>query len=168
MSLPGFPRARLAPLLLLVLLVGLAGCGRSAMSVTGTVRYKGQPLPGANVTFIPQDTKGDTVPVAVAITDASGNFQLQSRSGARDQAGVVPGEYRVAVSRYAPPAGMSEQDYQKKIDDEEAAKQKTGYSPVSGVPPKEQMIPAEYADPAKTRLTASVKPGSLSFTFDIP
>ena len=57
------------------LLVGLLGCGPTGKlaSVSGTVRYKGQPLPNAYVAFLPEQS-GERI--ATGTTDSGGRYRL--------------------------------------------------------------------------------------------
>jgi hypothetical protein len=59
----------------LLTLVALAGCGGSTGTVTGRVTFKGQPLAGAVVIFVPEAGIG-----AGGATDSDGRYQLTSRS----------------------------------------------------------------------------------------
>src|SRR4051812_10287496 len=60
---------------------------------TGVVTYKGAPLAGATVTFMPE--KG---PLAMGVTDLKGEFKLNSGS----MPGCAVGPAKVAVSIAAP------------------------------------------------------------------
>lgn len=94
--------------LLMVGLGSIAGCGASAAAglspesfvvVKGQVVMDNRPLDGAMLNFFPLEAKlGDG---ATAVTDASGNYELTT-SGAK---GVLPGSYRVIISRLVDPAG---------------------------------------------------------------
>ena len=80
-----------------VLALGLAGCGDGLkrVAVQGKLTAQGQPLEGAVVQFVPVgSTKGEG---GIGRSDKDGRFSLiGSRAG---DAGLVPGEYRVRVSR---------------------------------------------------------------------
>ena len=80
-----------------VLLASVAGCGDGLrrVHVQGKVTAQGQPVDNAVVSFVPLGaTKGEG---GIARSDRDGNFTLiGSRRGDK---GVVPGEYRVRVSR---------------------------------------------------------------------
>jgi hypothetical protein len=75
-------------------IVLLGGCGnneRNLQPVSGTIRYKGQPLPNASVAFVPDE---NGVRGATATTDHEGRYRLTSfeiNDGAR------VGTYRVAI-----------------------------------------------------------------------
>ena len=119
-----------------LLLVALAGCGGSAgrVAVTGTVTLDGRPLPGAVVTFYPEGETGGLG--GSGRTGPDGRYAL---TAARGGPGVLPGEYRVVVSRLLRPDGSA---------------------PDPGTPPAEsdarETLPAAYLDRASTRLRASV------------
>lgn len=73
----------------------ICGCGRQSgvklVNVTGTVRLDGEPLPGAQVTFVPLVEGGSA---AYGQTDASGNYRLKI---SRDRFGAMPGTNNVFV-----------------------------------------------------------------------
>jgi len=86
-----YPAAALAVL-------GLVGCGGDWLKrvpVKGTVTAKNGPVGRATVVFMPVDsTQGEG---GIGSTDESGNYTLTgSRQGDK---GVVPGKYKVRVSR---------------------------------------------------------------------
>ena len=76
-----------------------SGCSKSETSKTvlpagGTVTMDGQPLAGANLTFIPAD--GTAGQGGTGSTDAAGKYEMTHfRSGK----GVEPGAYRVVISK---------------------------------------------------------------------
>lgn len=72
-------------------LAALAGCGSAYVAVEGTVRLDNQPLPGAQVLFVP---KSGGRP-ATGMTDAAGKFQLTTDA---PNDGARPGEYDVGVT----------------------------------------------------------------------
>jgi hypothetical protein len=81
-----------------VLALTLAGCGGDGLTrvaIQGKLTAKGKPVDNAVVQFIPMgSTKGEG---GIARSDADGNFTMTgSRQGHR---GVVPGDYKVVVSR---------------------------------------------------------------------
>jgi len=77
---------------LLVLLAILGGCGGEAkVPVSGTVKYKDQPLGEVNIVLIRADGK-----TATATTDSSGAFAGLTTDAPQD--GALPGEYKVAIT----------------------------------------------------------------------
>lgn len=90
---------RLGYLVLGAAILAPAGCGGDGLrrvAVQGKVTAKGVPVANATVSFKPQgDTKGEG---GIGTTNAEGAFTLTgSRKGA---SGVVPGKYKVTVSRF--------------------------------------------------------------------
>ena len=87
----------------LIGLVLLVGCNSASVSGTvpvgGKVTYKGAPVEGAIITFVPEG-KGRT---ATATTDAGGVFSLTTV----DASGAMPGKYKVTVDKVVYGAGGS-------------------------------------------------------------
>jgi hypothetical protein len=119
-----------------LLLCGLVGCGGAAgrVEVTGTVTLDGRPLDGATVTFYPEGQTGGLG--GSGRTGPDGRYTL---TDARGGTGVLPGEYRVVVSRLLRPDGSA---------------------PDPAAPPAEsdarETLPAAYHDRDATRLRARV------------
>jgi hypothetical protein len=88
----------LAASLLVGLTVIVLGCG-GPVRVEGKVTRKGKPLAGATVVFIPEAGG----PEAGDVTDEEGKFRLKGTK----QAGVLPGAYRVTVSKKVYPPGVT-------------------------------------------------------------
>ena len=81
-----------------VLLLGLASCGDrlKRVPVQGKVSALGAPLANATIQFLPADTtKGEG---GIGTADQDGNFTLTGSR--RGEKGVVPGKYKVRVSRF--------------------------------------------------------------------
>jgi hypothetical protein len=105
---------RFVPIFLFALVcLGCSGDGLTRVSVKGKVLAAGEPVSNATVLFMPADeTKGEG---AIGTTDKEGNFTLVgSRQGDK---GIVPGKYRVRVSRFMDrdgtilPADIKEADH---------------------------------------------------------
>jgi Carboxypeptidase regulatory-like domain len=78
--------------LFVAILLAAAGCGQSdTVSVKGTVKLDGKPLPHASVTFIAQNEGGRD---ATATTDENGVFRL---STFKPGDGALRGKYKVIV-----------------------------------------------------------------------
>ena len=122
------------------------------------------------MTFTALTNASGTLPIAVGVTDDQGNFRLQTRiDDAHDGPGARPGEYRVTISKFAPPRGLSEEEYQKKVEADHAEREAKGKIGPSTIPPRKQLLPSEYSDTSKSKLTATVTAtGTNQFTFDIP
>ena len=124
-------------------MIVLSGCGSAETDrpttypVTGIVRYNGQPLAGAYVTF---ESTGAEAQTAYGTTNEQGEFTLTtSESGD----GAVPGPHRVIVQKL-----------------EAAAAGTSGDVPPGGPtapPPKpKSLIPERYASVDSSGLTATV------------
>src|SRR5690242_15960595 len=77
-------------LLLSAMFVAFAGCGASnspICRVSGTLTYKGKPIPQVFLRFEPDDLT--TKATSMAVTDASGKFEMSI--------GSTPGVYRGKV-----------------------------------------------------------------------
>jgi hypothetical protein len=71
--------------LIAVVLIGLAGCGGSGASVSGTVTYNGKPVESGHINFYPVDGQGS--PVGGPIE--GGKYTVKN---------VPPGKHRVNVT----------------------------------------------------------------------
>jgi len=151
-----------------------AGCGGQlpdAVPTSGTVLYEGKPLEGATVTFR-SEAQGEMAEgvLALGTTDSQGKFTLQSRVGPTDVVdGLVPGDYRVAISKFVPPKGMSETEYEAKRAEEARIMETEGFVPPNKqAPPKVELLAPEYSDTRKTTLKATIpKEGNESLEFDL-
>lgn len=143
-----------------VILVGCGGrTGPTVVPVTGTVKVKGQPVEGVQVTFMaPGAPRAST-----GTTDAQGRFRLTTM--AVDD-GAIPGKNSVSIAnRAAPHETMSPDNpsagYDQMMNAAASASRKKD--------PGKGLIPDKYADPATSGFTAEVSPGAQNdFTFDIP
>ncbi|QDV23188.1 carboxypeptidase-like regulatory domain-containing protein [Aureliella helgolandensis] len=79
-----------------LLLIGFSsGCGGNALGTVeagGQVTYKGEPLAGATVTFVPQAGQR----AASGVSDASGRFHATTLAAGD---GAMPGRYKVTVTK---------------------------------------------------------------------
>ena len=126
-------------------LIGLAllvGCNSASVSGTvpvgGKVTYKGAPVEGAIITFVPEG-KGRT---ATATTDAGGVFSLTTV----DASGAMPGKYKVTVDKVVYGAGGS--------SSMEAASRGNAAEGQA-----KRALPAKYAEAASTPLALEVPSG---------
>lgn len=90
------------PALLFAGILFLSGCGSSTpplAPVTGTVAYRGQPLPSGMIVFTPDPAKGSTGPSATAVIQSDGSFILHTA----DAPGAAAGWHRVTVVCIADP-----------------------------------------------------------------
>lgn len=158
-------------LLMIVLAAATVGCSDEekldTVPVTGTVTLNGTPVEGAQVTFVPVDGGMS----AVGLTDASGKYSLTTRS--KDD-GAMAGSYSVRITKYE--GGVEEELVDTSEIDPEAVADITDeypedYDPAAAAaaaaaaPPPKNLLPARYADPNASGLTASVESGEPQ-TFD--
>lgn len=117
---------------------GCSGENTAESSVTGTVTMDGQPLSNAMVIFHPTIQDGE---ISSGTTDDQGRYTAMNRLGP----GAAAGSYKVTVSKLVPKEGveLAEGMTAAMLDPEQV----------------QEVVPAEYVDPAKTQLTAEIKPG---------
>lgn len=104
--------------------------------VSGSIKFKGEPIHGAIVTFHPDD-HGATgkPPIASAVVDANGQFAVNSSISRFIEPGTAPGSYRLTVSWLeAAPTPL----------DADAVKER---------------LPRKYQNPQTSGLVATVEPG---------
>jgi hypothetical protein len=111
----------------LLIVLGCGGDGLRRVPVKGQVTAKGVPVGNATVSFMPAEgTKGEG---GIGSTDPSGTFKLiGSRRG---DVGVVPGKYKVRISRYVDRDGTVLPSDAKQVD----------------YPHAVESIPAPYSSP---------------------
>jgi hypothetical protein len=159
---------------LLLAILGMTGCGANLKPVNGVVKLDGNPVEGATVSFVSDDSKN----VYTGFTDASGNFSLVS---ADNKSGALPGTYKVTVVKRAAMTGgeammPGSPEYLKQMekDAKEGAKHqpKGGFMP--GMVPKGTMtsgeksdLPNVYSSAATTPLTVTVPPSSQPVVLDL-
>ena len=157
---------------LICALAVVAGCAGEATEptypVSGVVRFKGEPLAGAVVSF----TGGGKS--AVGTTDASGRYTLTTHKAGD---GAPAGHYKVAISKYDNPAGDESaaaapsgpqdidvnepfveeypEDYDEMQESEKAAMTATN------------ILPNKYATGDTSGLEVDVTEGSNTHDFDI-
>ena len=78
--------------ILLTLLVSGCGPGLRTIPASGVLRWNGQPLSKAELTFMRKGAQG---PAAIATTNAEGHFRLTTGK----YEGIVPGKYTVIVQK---------------------------------------------------------------------
>jgi hypothetical protein len=131
-------------------LPALAGCGDGLrrVAVQGKLTNIGKPLGHATVQFIPVGaTQGEG---GLGRSDADGNFTLTgSRGGA---SGIVPGEYKIRVSRFIARDGTPLDADAKQADN----------------PGARESVPAPYSALEGTPLKVTVPETGGPVTVDIP
>jgi hypothetical protein len=161
--MPMFHRFVLAAALLGV--VGSTGCnseGPSTYAVSGVVKHNGNPVEGAVVSFVPTQSTEDTS-TAVGTTDASGKYVLTTRASGD---GAIPGEYKVSIRKTEGGGGGTAAGGGAVSTDGEMP---ADYSGASDAPPPvtKDLLPAKYASPDTSGLTATVGNKAETFNFDL-
>lgn len=129
------------------LLLVAGGCGSAAMvPVEGVVTLDGQPLDGAAVSFVP-DGAGRP---AQGETDGAGKFKLSTAAAGP---GVVPGKYKVGVSKMEKPAGAGGASPDGKV---QLSGPPTGKGPA---PVPKSLVPGKYVNPNTSEITVVVEQG---------
>lgn len=116
------------------------GSGKKSAKVSGTVKYRGKPLPSGTVTFF--DAKKEIV----------GSASIQNGSYAMQD--VPPGKVMVSVT--TPPAVKADPKHPSPKDRPDAAP-----LPVMAIPP-------QYGNAEKSGLSYDVKDGSQDFPIELP
>ena len=128
------------------LLIGCGGAnhGLTIVPARGVVTYKGAPIAKINVVFMPKDGTGQ---IAEGITDANGNFELQTREPGD---GAMVGSYLVAF---------------KHVSD--VIPDMPGFT--GGKQPEPSPIPEKYGDASQSGFTETVDadPAKNVFKFEL-
>lgn len=143
-SLLGFAHWRTAALIFAAALPGCGGGdGPELADAGGTVKYKGKPVPGATVVFMP-----DSGPAAYGTTGTDGRFTWTTR----ELTGAMVGPGKVAITAVPAYEFKSEQELTSAIV------KKMGSS----------LIPVKYGRSETSGLSVSVKSGEKNdFTFEL-
>jgi hypothetical protein len=126
-----------------MLLAAAIGCGGNTprtAAVSGTVTYKGKPLPNASVSFVP--VKGDGR-AASGVTNSAGRFDLGTFAA---DDGAIPGSYRIGIIARGP--------------DRPPKAGEMGSGMPGEMMPGDPLIPQKYFTPETSGLTWEVKRGS--------
>jgi hypothetical protein len=135
------------------------GCGDGTgldkrYRVSGTVKYKGEPVKQGSITFNPTDLeKGRTATGSIV----DGSYTLTT---AIEGDGALPGDYRVAISATevdltSAAANVSGGGSMRQDDVAKANRD------------SKKLIPTKYAIPDTSGLTKTVEPRSNTFDFDL-
>jgi hypothetical protein len=119
----------------LAALVGCGGKGGNELPVSGTVTVDGTPASEVTVRFFP-DGDTDVTSSGYAVTGSDGKYVL---IGGKNKTGLVPGRYKVTVSKGKPPSTSAD----------------SVGAVVPGLDIKDD-FPDAYSDLAKTKLAYSV------------
>ncbi len=118
-------------------------------AVTGVVTYNGDPVEGAQVAFVAAGGGQG----AAGTTDADGKYTLTTYEAGD---GAEAGEYGVKIMKFSKPPkaeGGGEEEYTGAAEDD------------AWVPTNE--LPAKYADPSTSGLTATVGESATTADFEL-
>jgi hypothetical protein len=161
-------------------LFGLTGCGGPATStVSGTVTYKKQALPGGQVAFLSETTQQ----VYRGLIDSSGKYTVEKVPVGPVKIGVIySGESPMAASMRAASSssGTGSGGFRPRATAPPKAKTKGGFQP-EGVDPsmtsagmapgankKAVTVPEQYQSPESSGLSYTVVNGPQTHDIDIP
>jgi len=138
-------------------LAWVVGCSQGLgnfATVTGTVKFNGNPVDGAKVTFHGTTESEGKADIFVTTTDASGKYMI---AGSGKNAGIPPGMYKVVIVKYNTkdggaklPEGIDQGQLDAMISDSGGAGGKTGVI---------NLLPKEYSSVGSTKLSVTVEPG---------
>ena len=127
--------------------------GPGTVPVSGKVTYDGKPVAAAIVQFKPNG--GEKAEGAVGRTNAEGQFEMTTR----EFSGVMPGKYQVTVFKYESTKPANKQPAASENEEEAYTPPNDNARPAPG--PK-NLLPAKYAQPDKSGLTAEVTVGGAN------
>jgi hypothetical protein len=119
--------------LLFAAAVGCHGASVPQASVAGKVSFRGMPLRGGTIVFIPDASRGSSGPLARGTIQTDGSYRLQTED---ESSGAPAGWYRVTVMA---------------IDG-------FAYAGAAAYVPR-SLLPDKYRDPDLSGLVCEVKPG---------
>jgi hypothetical protein len=128
--------------------VALAGCGAAKGTVSGQVKYKGQPLPWGDIAFL---CAGGDKPV----------LHAKIQDGSYTVSGLPAGPAQVIVTTTPPPAPIKLPPGVKPIQTTE------GTNTDSTPPGKYVPLPPRYSRPDQSGLTCPVKGGRQEYDVEL-
>ncbi|MFO0956720.1 MAG: carboxypeptidase-like regulatory domain-containing protein [Isosphaeraceae bacterium] len=140
----------------------LAGCHDDTPpigKVTGTVTYKGKPLEGMTVNFLPEDGRPSW-----GVTDASGRYRLHWDE---DHDGAEVGTHQVTIA-YVPGTPQDAHGYETVSRTGKKNKAEGRESASRAQPEEIRTVVARYGDFSNPQIRREVKPGSqvIDLTLD--
>lgn len=145
----------------LLVLVGCNNPDSAFMKISGTITYNGEPVEGAEVTFVATDPSGNS---GSGVTNASGVYSLTSAGAVRQGTGVLPGEYvvRVTKTQVTTTLDPDEEAFQQgRLTYEEFTERQHARGPYAGGTrvERKELLPVKYSQPNTTDLKATVIKG---------
>lgn len=144
--------ALVGPCLMLVMAFGCGDEFPERYSVTGTVKYNGQPVEKGTITFKPAGAEG----MPASGTIEKGDYSLTT---VNEDDGAVPGEYNVVVTSVDIDLSQMQKNSgggAGRHDDIIKASKKAKH-----------LVPSKYAVPDTSGLKVTVKAESNTFPFDL-
>ena len=133
--------------MLFLLALGTAGCsGRPTGTVSGTVSFKGTPLKGGHVIFLPSEEGGAAIWADIG---EDGRYTANKVPAGPVQVGVETEKLRQWITTH---------QYKRPSSSE---------SPGAALAKRYVWIPPQYADPHKSGLTCTVESGWQSHDIDL-
>jgi hypothetical protein len=160
--------------LIVVSIIGLAGCGTDGPKVypaKGKLTYKGQPLAAAGVTFHPTSNGS----LAAAQTNTQGEFQLTTFTPSD---GAIAGDYVVTVvkseggaagAEVPTPTANVDISTVKKSADSISEKTKGGGAKqmMTQMTAVKQLLPVKYSNRETSPIKVTVKPDPIANDFTL-
>lgn len=147
-----------------VLMMLLSGCGGGEgpklVPARGTVKYKGNPVAGATVTFVFPDNQ-----ISTGITDENGRFNLTT--GGRPGAPI--GKAKVSISKQTTATGTLAKSPDQ-LTPEDMVKMyaaKGGEAMKGAAQEVKSEIPTKYSNPDSSGFTANVQASDNDFLFEM-
>jgi hypothetical protein len=140
--------------LMLIFLATLPGCGSESegpklpetIPFSGTVKLDGKPMAGGTIMFTSVSPNAPYVSGQIA---GDGKYLMKTSVGRQEKDGVVPGKYKVSISRFLMADGTPQDP--------------TVPAAVPGV----ESLPARYSNPSMTQLEVTVSQGLSTMDFEI-
>jgi hypothetical protein len=133
-------------LAVVVLLVALCGCGRTA-TVKGKVTYQGKPVTYGSVVIVSTDKTARS-----GVIETDGSYTVEK---------VTPGEVKIAVLSHDPRTGRSH------AGDKEAKKTPRNDKSEKSAPGGWFPLPTKYEDPTKSGQSCLISPGKNLYDIDL-
>ena len=139
--------------------MSIVGCGKASnlsglAPAQGVVNYKGDPVEGASITFIPDGATSEQRPAA-ATTDAGGRFVMMTL---QPKDGAFPGQYKVLITKAVPDKVYTQEEIQEFFRQDKP----------TPLPNYTHQLPEKYAKAETTPLTITLEQkGNTAITFDL-
>ena len=153
-------RGHAGPLIVLLALPIVVGCGTKCAKLTGVVRYKNQPLPGGRLTFRPADPRQNTLTVPI---DPYGNYVATLPLG---EVSISVDNRELAPPPPSPPLRLPK-SLQLPPTQKEHEPEPTAKSEVSKLPGKYVPISCNYYEVETSGLTWTVQPDAAPHDIEL-